>query len=179
MSPLLDVLKKVGSRYAFELFLEVFHEDIVGRLSTWLAPLSAEKVKRMVRKSQYPDFALDDFAKLTDFAEYLEKVSPDRLFDAIVEARPDLAEVIAGMGVKGAKYMVHLREHLLERVRAPELALAKSKEYSLAPPLVEMAMAICDNCHKEWPVPKAEFGKIEVCPFCGHGKNEETPPQED
>jgi len=156
-------VKKVGSRFAFEFFLEVWKEKLVEMLVKWLSSVTVEDLKKMVKKGKFPDTAGLNFSGVREYYEYLEKMSTERLFEEyIAPARPDLAQAIQGMGMPGAQWLVKLRQHLLDQVRK----VAK-------PVKQDIVQAKCDACGKSWPVPRDEFDKIKSCPFCGHKQGEE------
>lgn len=118
----------------------------------------------MVRKGRFPPLEQLDFSAISDNSEHLERITTDRLIDFIAEARPDLIIAIQDMGNKGGKYILKLRRHLLDQIKHPEMALAKSTDYK---PELEMVKATCSNCSKSWPVPKDQASSIDKCPFCG------------
>ena len=157
-------VKKVGSRFAFEFFLEVWKEKLVEMLRKWLSSVTVEDLQKMVKRGKFPDPAGLNFGAVQDYIEYLEKMSTERLFEEyIAPARPDLAEAIQEMSMPGAQWLVKLRQHLLDQVRK----VAK-------PVKQDIVQAKCDACGKSWPVPRDEFDKIESCPFCGHKQGEEV-----
>ena len=162
-------VKKFGSRFAFEFFVEVMHDQIVKALQKYLSSIQPEDIRSMVRKGRFPPLEKLDFSALGDNIEHLEKISLVRLMEFIAEARPDLATVIQGMGMPGAKYIAKLRLHVLDQVKHPEKELAKSTAYEAKE---KMKLATCDKCGKSWPVPEAEAASIEECPFCKAGKEE-------
>ena len=157
-----------GSRFAFELYVEVMRDQIVEGQRRYLAPLSPEDVRRMVEKGEFP--SLDPNAlPLDSDNEHLKRISAVRLMEYLAEARPDLAQTIQGMAEKGAEYMAKLRLHLLDLVTHPEKPLAESTEYETQKGMVK---ATCDKCGKSWPVPKEEASTIKECPFCRAGLDE-------
>jgi len=161
--------KKFGSRFAFEFFVEVMHDQIVKALQKYLSSIQPEDIRSMVRKGRFPPLEKLDFTALGDNIEHLEKISLVRLMEFIAEARPDLATAIQDMGMPGARYIAKLRLHLLDQIKHPEKELAKSIEYKAKE---EMALATCDKCGKSWPVPKDKAASIKECPFCHAGKEE-------
>lgn len=164
---MVDQLKKVGSRFAFEFFLEVWQPRLVEMLRKWLSPVTVEDLKKMVRRGKFPDTKGLNFGGVQPYLEYLEKMSTERLFeDYIAPARPDLSHAIQEMGMPGAQWLVKLRQHLLDQVRSATKPVKK-----------DMVKATCDNCHKSWPVPRDEFKDIKECPFCGHKQGEEITPE--
>ena len=161
-----QALKKVGSRFAFEFFLEVWQPKLVEMLRKWLSHVTIEELQKMVKRGKFPDTASLNFGGVQEYVEYLEKVSTERLFeDYILPARPDLAQTIQELGMPGAQWLVKLRQHLLDHVKG-----------FVKPVKKDLVQATCDNCHKNWPVPRGEFDKIESCPFCGHKQGEEVEP---
>lgn len=157
-------LGKFGSRFAFEFFLEVIHDQIVEELRKFLSSIQPEDIPGMARKSRFPPLEHLDFSSLTDNVEHLESIDEVRLMEFIAEARPDLATTIQDMGMPGAKYIVKLRQQLLNLVKHPEKALAKSTDYK---PAEEMVQASCDNCGFSFPVPKDKAASLDKCPNCG------------
>jgi len=164
-------LGKFGSRFAFEFFIEAMHDPIVKGLRKYLTEIQPDDIPGMVRKSRFPPLEKLDLTAVSDNAEHFEKISLVRLMEFVAEARPDLAAAIQDRGMPGAKYLAKLRLHLIELVKHPEKALAKSTDYKSEE---KMKLATCDNCHKSWPVPEAEASSIEECPFCGHKQGEEV-----
>lgn len=166
----MESLKKIGGRFAFEFFLEEWKPSLVEALRKWLRAYSADDVRKMVAKGRYPNTSKLDFSALADYHQYIEKIPIERLVeDFIAPARPDLFEAIQEMGMPGAKWLVKLRLRLLDKVKQ----LVKPEEAAVLKE--DMVMAKCDDCGKSWPVSRDEFSKIETCPFCGHGKNAPSP----
>lgn len=157
-------LKNLGSRFAFEFALEMFHDDIIKALRASMEGMQPADIPAMVVEMRFPMLDHVDFSMATDNIEHLEGLSAIRMMELVAEARPDLAEAVQAMDMAGAEYVVRLRQHLLDRVKHPELAMSKSTEYS-APS--NMARASCDQCGKSWTVPKSEAPQACVCPFCG------------
>lgn len=161
-------LKKVGSRFAFEFFLEVWKERFVEMLRKWLSSVTVEDMQKMVKRGKFPDTEGLNFGAVQEYLEYVEKMSANRLFEEyLAPARPDLAQAIQEMGMSGAQWLVKLREHLLDQIRQVTKPVKK-----------DMVQATCDSCRKSWPVPREEFDKIESCPFCGHKQGEEVKREE-
>jgi len=156
--------KKVGSRFAFEFFLEVWQPKLIEMLRKWLSTVTVEDLQKMVKRGKFPDPAGLNLGAVQDYIEYLEKMSTERLFeDYIAPGRPDLAQAIQEMGMPGAQWLVKLRQYLLNQVRG----VAKTVKQ-------DIVQAKCDACGKSWPVPRAEFKDITECPFCHHKQGEEV-----
>lgn len=170
-------LGKFGGRFAFEFFIETMHGQIVKGLRKYLAGIQPDDIPGMVSEGRFPPLEKVDFSAVSDNAEHFEKISLVRLMEFVAEARPDLATAIQDRGMPGARYIAKLRLHLLDQLKHPEKALAKSTEYQ---PKGEMKLATCDKCGKSFPIPEAEASSIVECPFC-HAGNEESaidnPPQ--
>ena len=167
--PVKKQLSKFGSRFAFEFFIETMHERIVEALRKYLRRLEPKDITAMVSDGRFPPLEKLDLTAVSDNAENFEKISLVRLMEFIAEARPDLATAIQDMGMPGAEYIAKLRLHLIDQIKHPEKALAKSTDYKSEE---KMKQATCDQCGKSWPVPEAEASSIEECPFCGAGKDE-------
>jgi len=172
----LDRLKTIGGRFGFEMFLEVFHDDIVEAAHLYLKKITPGKIPKMVEKGKYPQIDPIVFQRLHPYERFIEKLSVVRLTEVVAEAHPSLYKAIEALGVDGATYMVKFRAHLIDLVKNPEKALAKSRTYRKSK--VKMVKATCDVCNRSWPVPEDEFQSIDKCPFCGVGKNEPAPPEE-
>lgn len=160
--------KKISSRFMFEMGLEWFHDQIMEGVRKWLGQYSPEDIRRMVRQRQFPSVPTHYFEQVSGWSQYLEKISVIRLMEMIAEARPELAAAIEEMGMEGAEYMVLLREQFLAWAKDPSQAPVVGEK-------VDMVKAVCDACGQSWPVKRADFEKIEKCPFCGHSVNEPGP----
>jgi len=123
----------------------------------------------MVSEGRFPPLEKLDLTAVSDNAENFERISLVRLMEFVAEARPDLATAIQDMGMPGAEYLAKLRLCLIEQVKHPEKALAKSTDYKSKE---KMKLATCDKCGKSWPVPEDKAASIEECPFCHAGKEE-------
>jgi hypothetical protein len=165
-------LKKAGGRFAFEFFLEVWHDELIKSFQKYLAQYSPEGIPGMVKKKKFPTFSASDFAEIHDLSEHLERITPLRLLKFLAEARPDLAQAIQEQGMAGAKYVVLLREYLLDLIKHPEKAIALSP--GTAEEKKNLVQATCDACGKSWPVAREDFDKITECPFCNHPQGEKT-----
>ena len=159
-----QTLAKFGSRFAFEFFLEVMHDQIVLGLRKYLKDISVQDIEPMVKECRFPALQGLDFSAVTPNAEHIEKIDAVRLMECLAEARADLAEAIQGMGVDGAMYIQKLRLHLIHNIKNPEKELAGATEYK--PAEVKMVQVSCDECKANWAVPKEEAGSITECPFC-------------
>ena len=163
-------LGKFGRRLTSEFFIETMYDQIVKGLKKYLAGIQPDDIPGMVKEVRFPPLRKLDLSAVSDNAEHFEKVSLVRLVEYVAEARPDLASAIQDMGMPGAEYLAKLRLHLIELVKHPEKALAKSTDYKSEE---KMKQATCDKCGKSWPVPEAEASSIEECPFCGAGNKQD------
>ena len=172
--PIKRSLGKFGSRFTFELFIEIMHGPLIQGLKKYLSSISVENIPGMVRKAQFPPVEHLDFSAVRDSIEHIEKISLLRFVEFIAEVRPDLVVAIQDTGQAGAEYMVKLRDHLLDKIRQPD----GGKEFKTEEGTV---LAHCDQCDKRWPVKREEGEAIAECPFCGAGtdqKKEELPEDE-
>jgi len=167
--PVKKRLGKFGSRFAFEFFVEMMHEQIVEALRKYLRGIEPKDMTAMVSEGRFPPMDKLDLSVVSDNAENFEKISLVRLMEFVAEARPDLATAIQDMGMPGAEYLAKLRLHLIEQVKHPEKKLAKSTDYKSEE---KMKLATCDQCGKSWPVPEDKAASISECPFCHAGKEE-------
>lgn len=159
----MDSLKKVGSRFAFEFFLEVWKPKLIEALRNWLARLTVEDIRKMVAKGKFPDTSSLDFPTVTAYVKYIEQISLERLVEEYLAlARPDLVGALQEMGMPAAKWLAKLRLHLLDKIRVGGQLVEETalKE--------DVVLATCDACGKKWPVAKSEASSIKECPFC-HG----------
>jgi len=162
-----EALKKVGSKWLFEFFLQQFHNEIIEGLKKLLASYSEADIRRMVKNQTFPDVPPELFRSASQYAEYLEAISVERLVEEfLAPARPDLIAALEDMGMAGAQWLVALHAHLLKCIKEPEKAPTPQG------PKTNIVMAKCDICGKSWPVPREQFDSITECPFCHHGKDE-------
>jgi len=119
-----DGFKKIGSRFAFEFFLEVWHDRIIDLIRKWLSNITLTEVRQSVELNTFPDTSRLKLSALTDYSEYLERINVHRFMEFIAEVRPDLALELQDMGQKGAIYVVKLHAHLLDLIKHPEKNIA-------------------------------------------------------
>jgi len=157
-------LKKVGSRFAFEYLLEIWKPKLIENLREWLSGYTVNELKAMVKNGTFPDTSDLNFGAVKDYYQYIEKISPLRLLEEYLNpARPDLVEAIQKMGEKGAVWIVSLHQRLLNEIKG---SVEQVKQ--------DIVPAVCDECGKNWPVPRDDFDKIVECPFCHHKQGEEV-----
>ena len=169
----MDSLKKIGNRFAFEYFLEVWKPKLIEALKKWLARYTVEDVQKMVARGRFPDTSKFDFSPAAEYVQYIEKIPIGRLVeDFLMPARPDLIEALQEIGMPGAKWLVKLRVHLLDKIK-------QGGKTEAATPKENIVMAACDSCGKSWPVKKDEAESVTKCPFCGAGEDETEKPPED
>lgn len=171
---LVTKFKKAGNRFLFELAIEEFYPMIIKEFKNWLRPLTPEKVKEMIKKGELPELDPQWFQTLGDYREYVLKIKIGRVAQAIGDARPDLGKAIIECGDEGGIWLHKLYVHLLECVDHPEKLIPEAAK---PVPGEEMVQAHCQSCDKTWPVKKADFAKVDKCPFCGAGAGAPAPPQ--
>lgn len=165
--------KKLGSRFAFEFFLEYFHPKIIEQFQKELADVTTARLQEMVKAAEYPRFGPSLFRSLHGYEDYLKHIKTKRLFEDLAEARPDLAQTLFDMGEPGLRYMVDLRNYFLDRVR--HAGKVDESVPAADTPKEDIVLAVCDECQKSWPVKRTEFSSITKCPFCGHPTGEAEP----
>jgi len=173
---MLERFKKVGSRWAFELYIEAFYDNIIEGFRKFLVGYTPEDIPRLVDKNEYPYIDPRYFESVRGYEKFLEKISADRLGEALVKARPDLAEALLATGARGGIYIHKLRAHLLKMLIHPEKAHEQGDALPKAP-LRKMKLLTCENCGQSWPVPEDEAAKVTKCPFCDVGRDEQGPPK--
>lgn len=154
-------LRKFGSRFAFELFIETMHDVIINGLRNYLRSIQPEDIPGMVGQKKYPPLEDLDLSVVGENIEHIEKISLLRLVEFIAEARPDLAQAIQDTGAAGAEYIVNLRQHILSRIKRAEFKPEKG-----------VKLACCDKCGRKWPVKEEDANSITKCPFCGDGNSQ-------
>lgn len=162
-----EEFKKIGSRFMFEFFLEVFHDRLIEAFREFLAGYTPERIKEMVVKGEFPYIPPDNLVSVKGYEQYLERIKPERFADALQEARPDLAQALEEMDMEGGLYIIKLCDHYLNLIAHPEKAEPKLLEGLPK----EMMEAVCEECGKSWPVIREEFSNIKECPFCHIGKD--------
>jgi len=158
---------KFGSRFAFEFFLETMHGPMIEGLRQYLSSISVEDIPAMVRNEKFPSIDKLDFSFIGENIQHIERISLLRMVEFIAEARPDLMGVIQNLGGEGAAYMAKLRQYLLDHVKSIEFK-----------PEGDMVLATCDECKRQWPVPREKAESINECPFCHHKADEKKEPEE-
>ena len=82
-----ESLKKYGSRFAFEFFLEMIHDNIIQGLKDYLESFKPEDVPAMVREKRIPPLDGINFGAVEDNAEHLEKIESPAPLSADVRSR--------------------------------------------------------------------------------------------
>jgi rubrerythrin len=174
-SSMLERFKKVGSRFAFELFIEVFYDDIIKGFREFLDSYTKEDIRKMVKNLEFPYIDPQGFEAVRGYEQYLEKISPERLAEAMVRARRDLADVLFEDEEAGGIYILKLREHYLDILKHPEKAHAQQINLPQGPPR-KMKLLTCLTCNQSWPVAEEDVPNVKECPFCGTPVDQPGPP---
>jgi len=96
-------LKKFGSRWAFELFVEVMHEQIVKALRKYLRGLEPKDIPAMVSEGRFPPLEGLDLTAVSDNAEQFEKISLVSLWSLL--PKPALTwRLLSGHGHARSRY---------------------------------------------------------------------------
>lgn len=160
-------LKNFGSRFAFELFLEMNKKALLDGFKEYLKNIQPADIASMIDNGKLPPMEGLDFSVVGDNIKHIEKIKLIRFIEFINEARPDLSKVIQSKGQAGVDYLVKLREHVIKK--------AKGDDFK---PESNMILVTCDSCQKSWPVKKEEVATITVCPFCNTPANETAQSEE-
>lgn len=149
-----------------DVFLEFYRDEIIGKLRKFLAPLSPKDLKQCVNDGKSPPVPAEAIKELKGYEDYLEKLRPEEVFQWVVSARPDLAEVLVELGDAGAEYVIKLQAFIVDSIRSPEGTPKQTPESQVS--------LHCEACGADWTLPKSQAEQIQMCPFCGVGKEEET-----
>jgi len=174
----LSKLKKGGGRMLFEYFLELYREEIIGGFRKYLEHYTPEGIVKMVNESRFPPMTGFNLSEAGGYIDYIEQITPKRFFEALAEARVDLAQAIFDQGDKGIEYIVKLRAHIIELIKSPGKSMAESKDYGPKSGS-ETKLATCMTCKKSFPVPVDLLEDQVECPFCKKDKEAPPPPPEE
>jgi hypothetical protein len=155
--------KKMGSRLVFEYFLEEHRPQLIEQFKEILSNITPERMAEMVAAREFPHFAQRSLHSLHGYEDYIEHITAKRVFEALAEARLDLAQAIWDIGDDGVRYMRELRRHYLDRIRN---AGDHEAEQPLPEDTIDMVVLDCDVCHKSWTEQKDKIPEVTECPFC-------------
>ena len=164
--------KKFLGRFAFEMFIEEFYPQLIATIKTSLAGLTPADIKDMIRKGEFPELPPEVYANLHGYEDYLESITVQRLWKALIEGCPDLATAVDQVGDPGYRWFIRFRSRILRGIRAGAPLITAGETN------VEMVSVKCDSCQKEWVVKKSEAANIKECIFCkapAGGAAPETP----
>lgn len=164
------IKKRVGKfmgRFAFELLLEDKHKGVIGEIRKWLEPYSTAEIDQLIKDKTFPFVPPDIFQMIgEEVSGFIDYIDASRLWEYLVEARPDLAEVIDSEGDTGYQWFSRMRNHFAECIKEPALAQAQPA----AALRDKIVMVVCDSCKRSFPMTKAEAEQLTVCPGCGAAK---------
>lgn len=123
-------LKGFAGAFAIETFFEMWQGEIIARFQGYLSGINPDMLKQMVKERVLPPFPENTFDNLREYKAVLDRITPQRFFDVLTKARPDLAEAIADMGDEGIQYILGLQQYIYEQVNTV------SEKPALAPPPV-------------------------------------------
>ena len=158
-----DDLKAAAKEFFIDTYLEFYGDQVVDILKQLLAPLSPKQLKEFVTDGTAPPIPDAAIKRLKGYEDYIELIKPEEVFQWLAKARPDLAETLVSLGDVGAEYVVKLQKFLLDSIRSPEQVPTKQ---------TGKIKLTCEQCEKEWELPKDEAEKVTECPFCGVGREE-------
>lgn len=162
-----DKLRAAAKEFFIDTWLEFNSDQIIDVLQKLMAGVTPDNLKQFVAENvalPVPPGALD---ALRGYEDYVEKLTPQELFEWLYKARQDLGETLMALGEDATvDYLIKLRGYIIDSIKNPEDIPVEGKQ-----PLVELT---CDACGKKWTLPKDLAEQIQVCPFCGHSAKEET-----
>ena len=152
---------KFASRFVFELYLADKHDEIIAEIKRWLESYSVDDIDKLVKDNSFPFVPAGIFQMVgEDVVGFIDYINSKRLWEFLVEARPDLAEAIDSANAYG--WFDSMRKHFTACVKDPSSARVQ------APVLKDkIVMVHCDSCGNDFPMPKTEAEKLEKCPGCG------------
>lgn len=159
-----DKLKAAGKELLLDVYTEFYQDEIIDKLRKFLMPVTPENLKQMVAEGKAPPVPSEAVEQLTGYEDYLEKLKPEEIFQWLLKARPDLAEALVSLGDEGAEYVVKLQGFIVDSIKKPEGV----------PKPESMVQLHCDSCGADWPLPKNLAEQVQVCPFCGVGREEKA-----
>lgn len=166
--------KNFGSAFLFEMFIEEFYPRFIVEMRKALSLLTPKDVIQMIETNEYPELPPDLYRKLQDYGDYLEKITVQRLWKAMVEACPDLALAIDSKEDKGYQWFARFRFRILQGIKAGGAVRAHGEQG------IPMVGLTCDNCHQTLTVRADQAATIKECPFChtpagGSSPNDPSP----
>jgi len=170
------VIKALGE-FGIEVYFELYHGDIINGLRKYLMPITPARLKQMVKKNQAITLPPDFLATAKDYEDYLDIVTPQRLFEIFAEARPDLGATLEALGDVGADYVVLFHRHFVESIKSASPQEDKSdEELSISQEIKNgrTIMLTCDKCGKYWLATPEEAAAVTECPFCKAPANEKS-----
>jgi len=170
-------LKKGGGQFLFNLFVEMYWDEIIKGFGEYLKQYTVEDIVEMVKELRFPAFDNLDLGEVNNYIEHIERITPLRFMEAIAAARPDLAEAIQEQGEAGAVYIVGLRAHFIDLIKNPGKAMGESRDYGPKHG-AKTKLATCPDCKRSFPVPADQADKDPECPFCKKEKAKQPPPEQ-
>jgi rubrerythrin len=159
-----DKVMKALGEFGIEVYFELYHDNIVKGLRNYLMPITPAKMKQMVQKNQAITLPPDFLATAKGYEDYLDIVTPQRLFEVFAEARPDLGAMLEAMGEDGAEYVVLFHRHFVESIKATPLQEEKSISQEIKDG--RTVKLTCDKCGHTWTATPKEAAAVTECPEC-------------
>ena len=154
-------VKQFGNAFLFEMFIEEFYPRFIKQLRENLTGITPEIIKSMVTAGQYPELPAQVYADLHGYEQHLQRITVQRLWKAMVKARPDLAGALDSIGEPGYRWFARFRERLLAGISTGRPLSNAPGE--VAVPMVEVS---CDVCGKTQIIAKSQAASLQECPFC-------------
>lgn len=172
-----------------ELYLKYDHVNLISHLKVYLSHLSAKDIPSLVSGNIALPIPPKAFIEMVPVLDYLKKLNPQRLYEWIAEARPDLALALAKTGQDGQDYMLRFKTHIIDSITETQSKATEqpepepeataehqvqepdNKEPSTSEPTESKKRVTCEECGDSFVVTEAELANITTCPSCGSPAN--------
>ncbi|MCK5235866.1 MAG: hypothetical protein KAR06_02680 [Deltaproteobacteria bacterium] len=184
---------KLGKRVLIELYIDTYKEELIAKLRMALGYIKPEDVPKFVKGHEALPIPPKLFSALKGYEGYLETVSPERIFNWIAEARPEIGQALLDLGEECVIYIANFKAFIIDSIKAapdkeavstteeqPPAADSKGQEEKpqakeegqpqteeREKPQVQKVWVHCTSCDERWEVPQDEVESIKECPFCG------------
>ncbi len=181
---------ELGKGLAIEAYIGFNKDELISKFRVALSLINPKDVPKFVKGQKALPIPTQFFASLKGLEGYLKTVSPERIFEWIEEASPDIAKALMKLGDEGALYMVQFKTFIIDSIKAvpdntsQNLTVPADQESTteeLPPPdqgettqvnegdkpQAGMVRLRCTSCGEPIIVPKEEVASIKACPYCG------------
>ena len=122
ISSALKRIKSFGGEFAKGLAIETYisfnKEDLISKFRVALSLIKPEDVPKFVKGQKALPIPTQFYISMKGLEDYLETVNPERIFEWISEANPDIAKALMDLGDEGAQYMVQFKAFIIDSIKA-------------------------------------------------------------